>query len=267
MQQFLIDDLKYMFGNPGTVEQGFLDVVEQYKDIKYICCLQESIAMADGYARKTKKPALVQLHSGVGLGNGIGMLYQALRGHSPLIVIAGEAGIKYDSMDAQMACDLVAMARPVTKWSARVVHSTSLLRTIRKAIKIATTPPMGPVFISLPKDILDEYNYEDLKPSVKLHTNSIANEKDVSDIAEILLSAQDSLFIIGDGISRSNAKNEIETLAKQIGARVYGADYSEVNFDASSPLYMGELGHMYFLKFSLVLIIILEKMLKLFILI
>ena len=49
----------------------------------------------------------MQLHSTPGVGNGIGALYQAKRGHSPLVVIGGDAGIKYQAMDAQMAGDLV----------------------------------------------------------------------------------------------------------------------------------------------------------------
>src|SRR5919199_3607731 len=109
VEQLLADGIAYMFGNPGTVEQGFLDALEAFPDFKYIMSLQESVAvaMADGYARATKKPALVQLHSGVGLGNGIGMMYQAMRGHAPLVVLAGDSGVAYDAMDAQMAADLV----------------------------------------------------------------------------------------------------------------------------------------------------------------
>ena len=147
IEQFLADGITYMFGNPGTVEQGFLDSLEEYPDFKYVLTLQETIAVgiADGYARATGDVGLVQLHSGVGLGNGVGMMYQAMRGHAPLVVVAGESGIKYDAVDAQMAADLVGIARPVTKWATRVVDPTSLLRVIRKAIKIARTPPMGPV--------------------------------------------------------------------------------------------------------------------------
>src|SRR2546427_4559131 len=91
IEQFLADGITYMFGNPGTVEQGFLDSLEDYPEFKYILTLQETIAVAvaDGYARATQKPAVVQLHSGVGLGNGVGMLYQAKRGHAPLVVING----------------------------------------------------------------------------------------------------------------------------------------------------------------------------------
>ena len=118
IEQFIADGIQYMFGNPGTVEQGFLDALGKYDNFEYILAMQESIAvaMADGYARITKKPTVVQLHSGVGLGNGIGMLYQAYRGHAPLVVLTSEAGIVYDAMDSQMAADLVGMAKPVTKW-------------------------------------------------------------------------------------------------------------------------------------------------------
>ncbi len=83
IEQLLADGITYMFGNPGTVEQGFLDALWEYPQMKYILTLQESIAVmaADGYARATKKPALVQLHSTPGGGNGIGARYQAKRGH------------------------------------------------------------------------------------------------------------------------------------------------------------------------------------------
>src|SRR5947207_1011433 len=142
IEQFKADGLTVMFGNPGTVEQGFLDAAEHEPGFSYVLTLQETVAaaMADGYARVTGGPALLQLHSGVGLGNGIGMLYQSLRGHTPLVVIAGEAGLGYDAMDAQMAADLVGMARPVTKWATRVVDHRSVLRVLRRAVKVAMTP-------------------------------------------------------------------------------------------------------------------------------
>src|SRR5215467_4198053 len=122
--------MRVMFGNPGTVEQGFHDALADYPDLEYVLTLQESVAvmMADGYARATQKPTAVQIHSTPGLGNSIGALYQAMRGHAPLVVIGGDAGVKYQAMDAQMAGDLVAFARPVTKWATMVLDRSSLLR-------------------------------------------------------------------------------------------------------------------------------------------
>src|SRR5688500_17443932 len=172
LEQFAADGVAYIYGHPGTVEQGFLDAHEYSPHLKYVIGLQEPIAIAaaDGYARATIPPAIVQLHSGVGLGNGVGMIYQAKRGEAPLVVIAGEAGIRYDAMDAQMAADLVAIAVPVTKWATRVVHPASLLRVLRRAMKIAATPPMGPVFVALPMDILDEPNDEEVVPTSYVKT-------------------------------------------------------------------------------------------------
>lgn len=247
IEQFLADGISYMFGNPGTVEQGFLDILEKYPQMQYITCLHESVAVAaaDGYARKTKKPALVQLHSGVGLGNGIGMLYQAYRGHTPLIVIAGEAGIKYSSMDAQMACDLVEMAGTVTKYAERVIHKDSLLRLVRRAVKIAMTPPMGPVFLCLPMDILEEENREEVFPSVQINTWSTPDLDETAEIASWLSKAENPILLAGDGVNEANAEKELEYSARLLGAKVYGVNTSCVNISQNSPYYFGDLGHMF----------------------
>ena len=117
----------------------------------------------------------MQIHSTPGLGNAIGALYQANRGHSPLVVIGGDAGIRYQAMDAQMAGDLVAMAKPVTKWSTMVQDPDSLLRVLRRAIKIAATPPRGPVYVCLPMDVLD------LPASEEVHPTSIPSTRVVPD--------------------------------------------------------------------------------------
>lgn len=247
IEQFLTDGLDYMFGNPGTVEQGFLDALNAYPDLKYILTLQETVAVAiaDGYARATKKPTVVQLHSGVGLGNAIGMMYQAKRGHSPLVVINGEAGLRYDAMDAQMAADLVMMAKPVTKWATRVVDATSLLRVLRRAIKIAATPPMGPVYVCLPMDILDAPQQDVVVPTSFPATRVLPEESWIKQAANILATANKPLIIMGDGIAASQAQAELAKMAELIGAQVWGADSSEVNMSADHPLFRGQLGHMF----------------------
>lgn len=247
IEQFLADGIRYMFGNPGTVEQGFLDSLDDYPDFHYILTLQETIAVAvaDGYARATKRPTVVQLHSGVGLGNGIGMLYQAKRGHAPLVVINGESGVRYDAMDAQMAADLVNMARPVTKWATRVVDPSSLLRVLRRAIKMAATPPMGPVFVCLPMDVLDAVAEEAIVPSSFPQTRVVPEPALVGQAAAMLAGGKQPLFIIGDGISESGAQAELTRVAELTGAEVWGTNNSEVNMDQAHPQYRDDLGHMF----------------------
>jgi benzoylformate decarboxylase len=248
IEQLVTDKVRYMFGNPGTVEQGFLDAMREYSGmIDYIFALQESIAVAaaDGYARASGKLGVIQLHSGVGLGNGIGNLYQAFRGHSPLLVRAGDAGVRYDAMDAQMAADLVAIARPVTRYAARVTHRDSVLRILRRAIKIAQTAPFGPVFVNLPMDVLDEPNDEEVRPSCHLNTRANPSEDVLNEIVEALRGAARPMIVMGDGIAFSGAQSQLDRVATLLGAEVWGANSSEVNLSPASPLYGGSLGHMF----------------------
>ncbi|CAG4998494.1 Benzoylformate decarboxylase [Dyadobacter sp. CECT 9275] len=247
IEQFLADGMDHMFGNPGTVEQGFLDAVEEYPDMKYILTLQESIAVmtADGYARATQKPTLVQLHSSPGIGNAVGALYQAKRGHAPLVVIGSDAGTQYMNMDSQMANDLVGMMEPVTKFSTVVLSSKSLLRTIRRAIKIAATPPMGPVYVCLPMDVLDEINEEEVMPTLIPSTRVLPVPEVISEIADNLLAAEKPMIFVGDGVAYSDAIPELTQVAELLGAEVYGVEFGDVVMDNSHPLYQGTTGHMF----------------------
>lgn len=247
LEQLLADGMDHMFGNPGTVEQGFLDALSEYPDLKYVLTLQESVAVtvADGYARATKKPTLVQLHSTPGVGNAIGALYQAMRGHAPLVVIGGDAGVKYQGMDAQMAGDLVAFAEPVTKWSTMVVHPSSLLRVLRRAIKIAATPPMGPVYVCLPADVLDAPCTEEVRPTSIPSTRVRPDDAQIARAAELLAAAHTPVIIVGDGVAYSGAQHELAHVAEVLGAEVWEADAGEVNIDYSHPLHQGMTGHMF----------------------
>ncbi len=247
LQQLVADGFRFMFGNPGTVEEGFLDELRNVPELTYVLTLQESVAVmaADGYARATGGPALVQIHSTPGLGNAIGALYQAYRGGSPLIVLGGDAGVRYQAMDAQMAGDLVGMARPVTKWSTMVTDPRSLLRVLRRAIKVAQTPPTGPVYVCLPLDVLDAPANEPVRPTVIPNTRSLADPELLDEAASMLVEADYPMFYIGDGVARSEAQPELVRLAEMVGAEVWAVDSGEVNISTNHPLYQGMTGHMF----------------------
>lgn len=245
-EQLAADGVEYIFGNPGTVEQGLLDAGLD-SATRYLLTLHEgaAVGIADGYARAGQRPAVVQLHSGVGLGNGIGLLYQAMRGGSPLVVLVGEAGVRYDAMDSQMAADLVGMARPVTKYATRVVDPSSTLRVLRRAVKIAMTPPRGPVMVVLPADVLDELTGEPAVPTTVPHTRVLPEPSLVADAAARLLAGRHRLVLMGDGVAASGAQRELADVAELLGARVWGVNSSEVNMDTTHRLYGGQLGHMF----------------------
>jgi benzoylformate decarboxylase len=247
VEQLVADGFGHIFGNPGTSEEGLLDAIERRPELKYVLALQESVAVlaGDGYARATNRPAAVQIHSTPGLGNAIGALYQANRGHSPLVVIGGDAGIRYQAMDAQMAGDLVAMAKPVTKWSTMVQDPSSVLRVLRRAIKIAATPPRGPVYVCLPADVLDLPNSEEVHPTSIPSTGVVPGEQALARMTALLASAHKPMIYIGDGIAEAEANEELTQVAELLGAEVWGADVGEVNMAFGHPLYQGMTGHMF----------------------
>lgn len=248
LEQLRTDGMTTMFGNPGSSEEGLLDEVSCFPAIRYILGLQEAalVLMASGYAQATQKPTVVQLHCSVGLGNAIGSLYQAFRmQRAPLVVIAGEAGIAADALDAHMALDLVTLVRPVTKYAARVIHPGSLLRLLRRCVKMAATPPFGPVFLSVPQDILDQSNDEPVLATVIPETRVTPEPALIARAAELLTGAQNPVIIMGDGIAHSQAQGELARLAEVLGADVWGAMASELNMPWRHPLYRGSTGHMF----------------------
>ncbi|WP_291985055.1 thiamine pyrophosphate-binding protein [Luteitalea sp.] len=246
-RQFIADGMTHMFGNPGTVEQGFLDAMADFPEMRYILTLQESVAVlsADGYARATQKPTLVQLHSSPGIGNAVGALYQAKRGHAPLVVIAGDAGIRYMNMDAQMAADLVAMMEPVTKYATMVLDPRHLLRTLRRAIKIAATPPMGPVYVCLPADVMDAVNDEPVFPSCIPSTRVRPDDAVTAEAARLLGGSTRPVILCGDGVAWSGANAALERVAETLGAEIWVADGGDLNVATTHPCLQGGTGHMF----------------------
>lgn len=149
------------------------------------------------------------------------------------------------NMDAQMTADLVAIMTPVTKYSTMALDHRSLLRTLRRAIKIAATPPMGPVYVCLPGDILDRDNDEPVFPSSIPSTRSCAEQSIIDKAADILLIADRPMIYVGDGVAYSGAIEELTRVAELLGAQVYGCDTGDLDMNTTHPLYMGVTGHMF----------------------
>jgi len=124
------------------------------------------------------------------------------------------------------------MARPVTKWASRVTDPASLLRVVRRAIRTAMTPPPSPVFVSLPMDVLDAPNLEEVIPSSIPDTRVAPDPSRILEAAEMLKGAATPATFVGDGIAASQAQAELARPAELIGAEVWGVDSSEVNLAA-----------------------------------
>src|SRR5262244_3690288 len=150
------EGVEILFGNPGTTELPLMDAFATETDIRYVLGLQEAaiVAMADGYAQASGKLAVVNLHVAPGLGNGMGMLYDAQKAASPILVTAGQHDQQFNVTEPILWADLPPVARPFVKWSSEVKRLADLPRMVHRAAKTALAPPTGPVFLSLPGDIL-----------------------------------------------------------------------------------------------------------------
>ena len=148
-------DVRYIFGNPGTTELPLNDALVTDKRFQYILGLSEvpMIAMADGYAMASGKPAVANVHISCGLGNAMGMLYNAYREGTPLLLTAGQQDRRLIFEEPILAGDLVGVTSPWTKWSHEVQRVEDVPQAIRRALQTALTPPTGPVFLSLPIDV------------------------------------------------------------------------------------------------------------------
>ena len=141
-----------IFGNPGTTESPLLDSLMDYPDLEYIVHLHEGVVIgaANFYAQASGSTGVANMHVAPGLGNAIGMIYGALKNNSPLIVTAGAQDTRIRLRDPLLGHDLVAMAKPVTKWSVQVNHADEMASIMQRAFKIANEHPAGPVFVALP---------------------------------------------------------------------------------------------------------------------
>ena len=247
LEQLRADGVRYLFGNPGSSEEGLLDEITRFPDIEYVMGLQEAalVCMADGYAQATGAPSTVLLHSGVGLGNAVGSLYHALHRQTPMVVMAGEAGVAYDALEAHMSVNLVDIARPVTKYATRAIHPESLVRLLRRCTKIAATPPRGPVFLAVPQDVLDQLNDEPVVPTVVPDTRVVPDPGAVETAARLLAGARSPVILAGDGVAASGAVDELVRFAETWGSCVWGAMASELVMPWTHPLYAGLTGHMF----------------------
>ena len=242
-QMLVAEGLDYVFGNPGTSESPLLDVLQDYPQLKYVQALQEgtAVGMADGYARATGKPAFANIHIAGGLANGISALYNAYRGGTPLVLTAGNSDTRMFMADPSLSGDLVAMTAQYTKWSAEIIHASDVPIAVRRAFKEAKTPPSGPVFLSFPWDSMDDVADVNIAPSSPGYFRIRPDRDAVSKASELLSQAENPVIVVGDRVAQSRAVPQMTRLAEQLGAKVYAALFSEVNFPTSHPLWGGVL--------------------------
>jgi benzoylformate decarboxylase len=238
------EGVRYIFGNPGTTELPLMDELSVRPDFEYMLALQENVAvaMADGYAQASKRPAFVNLHTAAGLGGGLGNLFNAWVSKTPLVVTAGQQDQRHLIGDPLLAGELTAMAAPVSKWQHEVRSLRDLAPIMRRAFASAASPPTGPVFVSLPMDVLEDQDVVHvpersniLQAGPPSGVDAVAERLAAVDVGKLAL-------IVGDEVASASALAEVVEIAELLCADVYGAPLHGCHvFPTDHPQWKGAL--------------------------
>lgn len=233
-----------MFGNPGTTELPIMHALSSAPEMGYVLALQEAvvIAMADGYARASGKLVSCNVHVAPGLGNAIGSIYTSMMSGTPMIVTAGQQEQGHGLTEPLLYAPLVPIAQPVVKWATEVNRIEDLPRILRRAAKVALTAPTGPVFISLPGDILNNEAAIDMGEATRVDTAVRPSDAALEQLARRLLSAKKPVILAGHEIATSDAFAEATALAETLGAPVLQQTVAwGAHFPSEHPAYLGAL--------------------------
>jgi len=241
------EGITHLFGNPGTTELPIMHALKDHPDLTYVMAMQESlvVAIADGFSRASGRLVACNVHVAPGLGNAMGSLYNASFTGTPMILTAGQQEQGHGLTEPLLYGPLVRMAEPLVKWAVEVTRLEDLPRIVRRAAKIATTPPTGPVFISLPGDILNAEAGIELGRSTRVDTRVKPSDEALQALAARILRAERPVIVAGDEIVKSDALQEAASLAATLGCPAYqqSAPYG-AHFLSESPSFMGALSRL-----------------------
>ena len=236
--------LTTIFGNPGSTELGLLR--DFPGDFRYVLALHEgvAVAMADGYAQATGRPALVNLHSACGVGNAMGAVVNAFHNRAPLVITAGNQDRRHLESEPYLFARSTALMEPYVKFSHEPPRPEDVPAAIDRAWALARTPPQGPAFVSIPSGDWEapaEAGPEDAFPGDVL-AGSEASDDALDRVAERVEVAQTPALIVGGGVDRAGAWDEVAELAERLAAPVWTAPQApRLGFAEDHPLYQGHL--------------------------
>ena len=225
-----------VFGNPGTTELPFLEGVRQ----RYILTLHDSIALgaADGLAQISRGIAVANLHAAPGLGNSIGFLDSARRHHSPVLVTVGQQDLRHIDQDPLLHGDFESMVHGLVKYSHEVTSADEVGPVLARATRIALEPPMGPVLLSLPMNVMES---EGKLPAAE-PASPTSFEEPMDAVVETVKAAAHPAIVAGYGVDQDDAFAELAALSSALGAPVYGEPFcSRAPVPAALPEYAGDL--------------------------
>ncbi len=215
------EGVKYIFGIPGEENIDLVHSLSASGQIEFVAVRHEQGAafMADVYGRLTGKSGVCLATLGPGATNLLTGIGDANLDHAPVVAITGQAGLERMHKESHQYVDVVAMFKPVTKWSVQIKRPETIPEIVRKAFKLAEMEKPGAVHIELPEDIAGD----DMEPAVLPKTERHRSVPSVSSMEEALtlIDRSEKPFIIaGNGVLRQRGADKLQTFAEALNIPV-----------------------------------------------
>ena len=255
-EQLIASGVKYVFGNSSSSDAPFYEALVDRPQLQYILTPHEGpgAAMANGYIKASGEPTIVMQAAVVGLMNAMGQMYNAYKEQTPLVFYsyrtdssrsAGRDGFEEVAYQEEIVA-------PLTKWHWLARRSEMIPETVRRAFKVAWTPPYGPTYATWHADYLSEKVRTEVIVQQKVDPRMRVrpNPTEVERAAKLLLEAKQPLLIVGDELYKARAVDKAVKLAELLGMPVTQARQVFASFPQNHSLWVGDLRRVDRLNFA-----------------
>ncbi|MGH8151004.1 MAG: thiamine pyrophosphate-binding protein [Steroidobacteraceae bacterium] len=198
---------------------------------------------AEGYARAARRLGVALVTAGPGFTNGITSLANAYLDRTPVLYLAGSAALRdAETNTLQAGIDQVAIARPVTKWAHAITVPSEIPRLVAHAIRVATSPPTGPVLLDLPTDVLTAILDADsvhIPATIAVDARAAPSAEAIEAALQLLAAAERPIIMAGAGAWQSGCADELAAFATLCRIPVYSDFQAHGLLPSDHPLYAG----------------------------
>lgn len=265
--------IDYVFANAGT---DFAPIIEALVKLsgepeavpRFITVPHENlaVAMAHGYYLVSGKPAAVMVHVTVGTANTICALMNAYRDDVPLLLMAGRTPITQEGHIAsrshpihwgQENFDQAGVVREYTKWDFELRAGQPVDEVVGRALEVAMAAPRGPVYLTLPREVLAD---EDGSPALPHAAAEVVSEPQpsvshVETLAEWIAKAKWPVLVTSHVGRDPAAAAALAEAAEKFAIPVVDAAATCVNLPASHPMALGQGGDTLLPKADLIVVV------------
>jgi len=240
------EGVTHIFGITGAALIPICDDLLDSK-IRYVPGVHEqgSAHMADGYARVSGKPGVVQVTSGPGATNIVTGVATAQLDSSPLVAFTGQVSMNMVGTDAFQEVDIIGVTASITKWNYQVRDPAMIPWAVKAGMHISNTGRKGAVLIDLPKNVTQEeaeFDY-DVKVELEGYRPVIQPDSKEIDIAvKMIVNAKRPVILAGGGVIASGAGKELTELAELLMAPTATSLMGKGAIASNHPLSLGICG-------------------------